>query len=357
MIRVLIVDDSASVRRALEEVLSPEPDIEVMGSANDPYQAVKIIAQEVPDVILLDIEMPRLDGLSFLQRIMNQRPIPVVICSSLASAGSESLQKAFAYGAVDVITKPQLGASNFIAESAILIGDAVRAASKAKLKPIKSKALLKVAPKLGADAVLPSQASRPLTETSEKVIVVGASTGGTEALREFLEAMPGDSPGIVMVQHMPEKFTSSFAQRLNSLCEMNVAEAKNGDQVLRGHALIAPGNYHTMIRRSGAQYYVDVREGPLVNRHRPAVDVLFRSAAQNVGRNCIAIIMTGMGDDGARGMVELKDAGAMTLAQDEASSVVYGMPKEAVQRGAVREILPLGTLAPRSYELSKGKWT
>jgi two-component system chemotaxis response regulator CheB len=354
-IKVLLVDDSASVRQMLTRILDDSEDIEVIGAAGDPFLAADKIAIAVPDVIILDIEMPRMDGLTFLQQIMVQHPIPTIICSSLAVEGSDSIMKALSYGAVDVITKPKLGTRQFLEESSIFIKDAVRAASVARLSRLRPLDELKPTPKLNADAVLPLTRKRILTETTEKIIVVGASTGGTEALRVFLEALPEDAPGLVIVQHMPENFTRSFAQRLDSLCKITVKEAANGNAVLRGQALIAPGNLHTLLKRSGANYYVEIKDGPLVTRHRPSVDVLFRSSAMNAGKNAIAVIMTGMGDDGAKGMMELKEAGALTIAQDEDSCVVFGMPKEAIKLGAVDHVLPLRKIASMVYAKGLGK--
>jgi two-component system chemotaxis response regulator CheB len=347
-IRVLIVDDSAIVRNALTEIFRMDPEIEVMGTAADPYIAAKKIQVEVPDVITLDIEMPRMDGLTFLRKIMSQHPIPVVVISSLTIKGTQTALKALEYGAVDIMTKPQMHTKEFIEESRIKICDIIKAAAVSKLrrKVFSKNKTLEVKPKLSADAVIPKiKTSYSLPRTTEIVISVGASTGGTEALRIFLEAMPVDAPGIIIVQHMPEHFTRSFADRLNDLCDISVKEAEDGDAVLQGRALIAPGNKHTLLRRSGARYYVEVKNGPLVNRHRPSVDVLFRSTALYAGRNAIGIIMTGMGDDGAKGMLEMKEAGAKTIAQDEKSCVVYGMPKEAVKLNAVDHILPLDKIA------------
>lgn len=341
-IRVLIVDDSAVVRQTLSEVLSSDPEIEVIGTAGDPFVAAERIAEEVPDVITLDIEMPRMDGLTFLKKIMSQHPIPVVICSSLAEDNAQSTLKALEYGAVDIITKPKFGTKQFLEESQIVLCQAVKAAASARLHVLQPSHI--VEPKLTADAIL-SPATHAMLETTEKVVVIGASTGGTEALKTLLEALPEDSPGIVIVQHMPELFTRAFAKRLDGLCRITVKEAETNDTVLRGRALIAPGNHHTLIKRSGARYYVDIKEGPLVCRHRPSVDVLFRSAARYAGQNAVAAILTGMGDDGARGLLEMKQAGAMTIAQDEASCVVYGMPKEAVKFGAVNKVLPLEAIA------------
>jgi two-component system chemotaxis response regulator CheB len=342
-IRVLIVDDSALVRQTLSEILSSDPLIEVIGTASDPYVAAERISEQVPDVITLDIEMPRMDGLTFLRRIMTQHPIPVVICSSLAEEGAQSTLRALEYGAVDIITKPRLGSKQFLEESRVTLCQAVRAAAEARLRlPGPSHT---VEPKLTADAILSRGTTGAMLETTEKVVVVGASTGGTEALRSLLEAMPLDAPGIVIVQHMPEMFTRAFADRLDSLCRISVKEAETNDTVLRGRALIAPGNHHLLLKRSGARYYVEIKDGPLVSRHRPSVDVLFRSAARYAGANAVAVIMTGMGDDGASGMLEMKQAGAATIAQDEATSVVFGMPNEAIKRGAVDIILPLPAIA------------
>ena len=339
--KVLIVDDSAIVRSALSEIFNMDPEIEVMGTAGDPYIAAKKIQKEIPDVITLDIEMPRMDGLTFLKKIMSQHPIPVVVISSLTKKGTQSALKALEYGAVEIVTKPQMHTKEFIEESKIKICDIIKAAavSKLKRKTYRVAKPLEVKPKLTADAVIAKGRGYSLPKTTEIVISVGASTGGTEALREFLEEMPVDAPGIVIVQHMPEHFTRSFAERLNDLCQISVKEAEDGDSILQGRALIAPGNKHTLLRRSGARYYVEVKDGPLVNRHRPSVDVLFRSTALYAGSNAIGIIMTGMGDDGAKGLLEMKEAGAKTIAQDEDSCVVYGMPKEAYDRGGVMEQL------------------
>ena len=341
-IRVLIVDDSALVRQTLSQVLSTDPLIEVIATASDPFVAAERIAEQLPDVITLDVEMPRMDGLTFLRKIMTQHPIPVVICSSLVGEGAQTTLKALEYGAVDIIAKPRLGSKLFIEESRIMLCEAVRAAAQARLRaPGPSHA---VEPKLNADAIL-SRSTGAMIETTEKVVVIGASTGGTEALRALLEALPPDAPGIVIVQHMPEMFTRAFADRLDSLCRITVKEAERNDTVLRGRALIAPGNHHTLLKRSGARYYVDIKDGPLVSRHRPSVDVLFRSAARYAGANAVGVIMTGMGDDGASGMLEMKQAGAVTIAQDEATSVVFGMPNEAIKRGAVDIVLPLQRIA------------
>lgn len=341
-IRVLIVDDSAVVRQTLRDVLSSDPEIEVIATAGDPFVAAERIAEQVPDVITLDIEMPRMDGLTFLKKIMSQHPIPVVICSSLADEGAQSTLKALEYGAVDIITKPRLGTKQFIEESCIAICGTVKAAAAARLRTLRPSQT--VEPKLNADCIL-SPATHAMAETTEKVVVIGASTGGTEALKSVLEVLPPDTPGMVIVQHMPELFTRAFANRLDGLCNITVKEAESNDTVIRGRALIAPGNHHLLLKRSGARYFVEIKDGPLVCRHRPSVDVLFRSAARYAGRNAVGVILTGMGDDGARGMLEMKQAGATTIAQDEASCVVFGMPKEAIKLGGVDRILPLHSVA------------
>jgi len=350
-IKVLIVDDSAIVRQTMTAILKTDPEIEVLGVASDPFIAAKKISIQVPDVITLDIEMPKMDGLTFLKKIMSQHPIPVVILSSLTDHGTETALKALEYGAVEIITKPQMQTKEFIEESKIRICDAVKAAANARINRRQVVPMMQVEPKLSADAVLLFSKNQSLIKTTEIVVVVGASTGGTDALQEFLQAMPPNVPGIVIVQHMPEHFTRSFANRLDSLCKISVKEAENGDSVIRGRALIAPGNKHTLLKRSGARYYVDVVDGPLVNRHRPSVDVLFRSTARFAGRNAIGIIMTGMGGDGAKGLFEMKQAGAITIAQDEKSVVVFGMPKEAIKLDPTIKILPLDQIAPQIFGL------
>lgn len=346
-VRVLIVDDSAVVRQTLSMILSSDRNIEVMATASDPYIAAKKIQREVPDVITLDIEMPRMDGITFLRKIMTQHPIPVVVISSLTQKGTETAMKALEYGAVEIITKPQMDTKQFFEEAKIRLCDAVKAAAISKLKRrrISPVPKIKVQPKYNADVVIPKVTTKSMIKTTELVVAVGASTGGTEAIRVFLQALPIDSPGIVIVQHMPEHFTRSFANRLNELCKITVKEAATGDSVLRGTALIAPGNKHMLLKRSGARYYVDIKEGPLVNRHRPSVDVLFRSTARYAGGNAIGVIMTGMGDDGAKGLLEMKEAGAKTIAQDEKTSVVFGMPKEAIKLNAATKVLPLEQMA------------
>jgi two-component system chemotaxis response regulator CheB len=340
--RVLIVDDSAVVRQTLKEILSSDPEIEVIATAGDPFVAAERIREQKPDVITLDIEMPRMDGLTFLKKIMSQHPMPVVICSSLAGEGTQSAFKALEFGAVDIVTKPKMGTKQFLEDSRVTICHAVKAAAHASLQALKPSQW--VEPKLTADAIL-APASRAMAETTEKIVAIGASTGGTEALKTLLETLPSDTPGIVIVQHMPELFTRAFAERLDGLCAITVKEAETNDSVIRGRALIAPGNHHMLLKRSGARYYVEIKEGPLVCRHRPSVDVLFRSAARYAGGNAVGVILTGMGDDGARGMLEMKQAGATTIAQDEATSVVFGMPKEAIKMGGVDKVLPLQSIA------------
>ncbi|HEY5513048.1 MAG TPA: chemotaxis response regulator protein-glutamate methylesterase [Geomonas sp.] len=343
-IRVLIVDDSAVVRQTMSEILSSDPQIEVMSTAGDPFIAAERIKVEVPDVITLDVEMPRMDGITFLQKIMSQHPIPVVMCSSLTEKGSETALKALEYGAVEIIQKPRLGTKAFLEESRVRICDAVKAASQARVRRV-SNVSRTVAPKLTADVIMEKPKSHAMMQTTEKVVVVGASTGGTEALRVFLESLPADSPGIVIVQHMPEGFTRAFSQRLDGLCRISVKEAADNDTVVRGRALIAPGNHHVLLKRSGARYYVEIKDGPLVSRHRPSVDVLFRSAARYAGKNAVGVIMTGMGDDGAHGMLEMKQAGSVNIAQDEASCIVFGMPNEAIKLGGVDLVRPLDAIS------------
>jgi two-component system chemotaxis response regulator CheB len=342
-IRVLIVDDSAVVRQTLEKILSMDHGIEVMATASDPYIAVEKMRRELPDVITLDVQMPRMDGITFLKKLMMQCPIPVIICSAFSDEGSDTALEALEYGAVDIISKPQIGTRLFLEESRIRICDAIKAAAMAKVKRTGAFSW-PVVPRLSADVILAKPNSRSMVKTTDKVVVVGASTGGTEALCVFLQAMPVDAPGIVIVQHMPELFTRAFAARLDGICSISVKEAADKDAVTRGRALIAPGNLHLLLKRSGAEYYVEINDGPLVSRHRPSVDVLFRSAAQYAGKNAIGVIMTGMGDDGAKGMLEMKEAGACTIAQDEESCVVFGMPKKAIELNAVSCVLPLDAI-------------
>ena len=344
-IQVMIVDDSAIVRQTLKALLDAEPDIEVSDVAQDPIVAAQKLRRRVPDVILLDIEMPRMDGLTFLEKLMSQHPIPVVICSSLTTKGSDSAFAALEMGAIEVIEKPKVGTREHLTESRTRIADTIRAAARAKPRQRTERRVIQK--KLTADAVIQRKvgAGAALVESTEKIIVIGASTGGTEAVREVLEAMPIDCPGILVVQHMPERFTEAFAQRMDKSCRIRVAAQNRLSVPGFGHALIAPGGRHTLLKRSGARYYAQVKDGPLVSRHRPSVNVLFRSAAMYGGSNVVAAILTGMGDDGADGMKELFDAGAITLAQDEASCVVFGMPKEAIKRGGVQQVLPLDQIA------------
>ena len=349
-LNVLIVDDSPTVRSVLTDILNSDEQLHVIAAVEDPYEAAEVIKRQVPDVITLDIEMPRMDGLTFLKKIMEQHPIPVVIISSLTKKGTEIAFKALEYGAVEVVEKPKLHTLQLIEEAKINICDIVKAASITQLK--KHFKPLIVKPKYSADVVLP-KSIHSSTPPTEKVIVVGASTGGTEAIRIFLQAMPVSTPGIVIVQHMPEKFTYSFAERLNQICDIKVKEAENGDPVEKGTALIAPGNKHLLLKRAGTKYFVEVIDGQLVNRHRPSVDVLFRSATSSAGKNAIGIIMTGMGDDGARGLGELKEAGAYTIAQDEKSSIVYGMPKEALKYDQTAKVMPLELMASHLITLLK----
>jgi two-component system, chemotaxis family, protein-glutamate methylesterase/glutaminase len=336
-LNVLVVDDSAVVREVMTAVLSQEPGMSVMVAAN-PFIATNKMRRQRPDVIVLDLEMPGMHGLTFLRKIMKEDPIPVVVCSAFTGQGTSIGLRALEEGAVDAVTKPRLGVREFLHESAVTLIDSVRAAAQAN--PTSERAVLPLpGPRLAADAILPTK----LKSTSDKaqIVAIGASTGGTEALRLFLQAMPPDSPGLIIAQHMPEGFTSAFAKRLNEVCRIEVKEVANGDRIVTGQALIAPGNRHTAVRRIATQYIAEVIDGPLVCRHRPSVDVLFRSVAQAAGPNAIGVIMTGMGGDGAAGLLEMKQAGALTIAQDEASCVVFGMPKEAIDRGAVSRVVSL----------------
>lgn len=351
-LRVLIVDDSSSVRLVLSDIVNSDPELEVMATAADPYIAAEKIKAEIPDVIFLDIELPRMDGITFLRKLMAQRPIPVVICSSHTEKGSDLFLEALAAGAVDVVTKPRADTAQALHDSRMQICDAAKAAGHQKLKSLRKAAPpIQVEAKLKADVIIPPLSPTKLAALkttlprTEPVVCIGASTGGTEALREVLERLPANAPGIVIVQHMPEKFTNTFARRLDSLCAITVKEAEDGDEVRPGLALIAPGNHHMLLKRTGRGYHVNVIDGPHISRHRPSVDVLFRSAAQNAGPNATGIILTGMGDDGAAGLLEMRSAGAYTVAQDEASCVVYGMPKEAVERGAAMRVVPLSRVA------------
>ena len=339
-IKVMVVDDSAVVRKVMSAVLERDPDIRVIGTAPDPIFAIEKMRRDWPDVVTLDIEMPRMDGITFLGQLMAERPTPVVICSSLTTKNAETTLQALAAGAVSIITKPGLGVGDFLQDSSDDLVAAVKSAARANMGAVQRSAQLRLPVRE------PSAAPRlAMAQTTERLVAIGTSTGGTVALEHLLSALPRVSPGMVIVQHMPEVFTAAFAARLDGLCEITVQEAKNGQRVLPGLALIAPGGKHMQLARSGAQYIVEVKDGPPVNRHRPSVDVLFRSVAKYAGRNAMGVIMTGMGDDGARGLKEMHDAGAYTLAQDEASCVVYGMPKEAVKHGGVDRSLPLTALA------------
>ncbi len=345
-VKVLIVDDSALVRQTLVSILETDPMIEIIGVAADPFIAVERIKECKPDVITLDIEMPRMDGLTFLKKLMSQHPIPVVVISTLTEKGTDSALLALEYGAVEVIAKPKVNTKALLELSTIELCGKVRAAAQAHIRkrvnPISNeRTSIGVEPKLSADAILSKARFASMVQTTESVIAIGASTGGTEALRVVLEEFPADSPGIVVVQHMPEMFTKQFAKRLNDLCKVTVKEAENGDKVIRGQVLIAPGGKHMLVKRSGAMYHVEIIDGPLVNRHRPSVDVLFRSVARFAGKNAVGAILTGMGDDGAVGMLEMKEAGAYTVAQDEKTCVVFGMPKEAIKLGGVEKVVPL----------------
>ncbi len=344
-IKVLVVDDSAVVRQTLSAILLANRKIDEVVTAQDPYVAASRLKQFIPDVITLDVEMPRMDGLSFLQKLMSQHPIPVVMCSSLTETNSDTALRAMEFGAVDIIQKPRMGTKKFLDESKMVICDSVIAAAAVRVKRKSPSVTRNVQAKLNADVMLAKSSGRAMIQTTETVVAVGASTGGTEALRVFIEMLPGDFPGVVIVQHMPEHFTTSFAQRLDSLSKMTVKEAVDGDTVMPGRVLLAPGNKHMLLQRSGARYYVQIKEGPLVSRHRPSVDVLFRSAARYAGKNAVGVIMTGMGDDGAKGMLEMKEAGAATIAQDEKSCVVFGMPKVAIELGAVAHVKPLNKIA------------
>lgn len=341
-LRVLVVDDSAVVREVMQAVLGGDRNIKVI-VASDPLIAFAKIEREQPHVVVTDLEMPRMDGLTFIRTIMAHQPLPIVVCSGFAEKRMDLAISALRLGAVEVITKPKLGVRDFLHESAVMLLDAVWSAASAR---VIARVDLPVTPRHTADAVLPLGPPPRTGSGGEKFIALGASTGGTEAIREFLQAMPRNCPGIVIVQHMPEMFTRAFAERLNKDCAVEVKEAAHGDLIASGRVLIAPGNYHLLIQRSGSSYVAHVTDGPLVSRHRPSVDVLFRSVAKSAGSNAVGVLMTGMGDDGAQGLLEMRGAGAHTIAQDEASCVVFGMPKEAIARGAAAEVLPLHRIAP-----------
>ena len=338
-IKVMVVDDSAVVRQVLSAMLAEHPGIEVIGVAADPLFALDKMQRQWPDVLVLDVEMPRMDGITFLKKLMAERPTPVVICSTLTEAGAQTTLLALAEGAVGVVCKPKLGLKQFLHDAAGELVQTIQSAARANLRRLTPA----TAAKLSADVILP-MTSQAMAQTTEMLVAIGTSTGGTQALEAVLTRLPRVCPGLVIVQHMPERFTAAFAERLNRLCQIEVREACDGDRVMPGRALIAPGGRHMLLTRSGAQYQVEIRDGPPVSRHRPSVDVLFRSVARTAGSNALGIIMTGMGDDGARGLKEMREAGAHTLGQDEDSCVVYGMPKEALKRDAVERMLPLGEI-------------
>lgn len=354
MIKVAIVDDSAVVRQVLSEMLKSAPDIALIGVARDPIYAMTLFEKQWPDVVILDIEMPRMDGITFLKKIMAERPTPVIICSTLTDNGAKVTMEAMASGAVDIITKPKAALKNFLEESTSVLLNAVRGAAKASVGKMRvpSKRILPVTPKLNADSVV-QVAAKAMDQTTDLVIAIGTSTGGTHALEQLLTQLPLMAPGIVVVQHMPEQFTAAFAERLNSVCKVRVKEAEDNDRVTPGTVLIANGGKHMLLNRSGAQYRVKVKDGPLVSRHRPSVDVLFRSVANSAGKNALGIIMTGMGTDGAKGLLEMRTAGSKTLGQNEASCVVYGMPKEAYKIGAVEKEVALDDIASLIMDFGK----
>ena len=360
-IKVLIVDDSALVRQVIAQALSTDAEIEVIGAASDPIFAMQKMKAQWPDVLVIDIEMPRMDGITFLKKIMAQRPTPVVVCSSLAEEGAQATFEALAAGAISIITKPKIGLKSFLEDASNDIVQAVRSAARANMRAVRSgasatrAAAAAPAAKLTADVMLSAASNRALVRTTDQVVAIGTSTGGTQALEAVLTKLPATCLGIVIVQHMPEKFTAMFAERLDSICQIEVREAQNGDRVIPGRALIAPGGRHMMLKRNGAQYVVEVADGPVVNRHKPSVDVLFRSAAKYAGANALGIIMTGMGDDGARGMKEMHDAGARTIAQDEASCIVFGMPREAIKLDAVDQIIALDQIPAAIVSFSRGR--
>jgi two-component system, chemotaxis family, protein-glutamate methylesterase/glutaminase len=345
-VKVLIVDDSAVVRQVMTGLLASDPGIQVLGAASDPIFALERMRSEWPDVILLDVEMPRMDGITFLKKVMQERPTPVVICSTLTEAGAATSVEALSAGAVSVVTKPKLGLKQFLGETAEELIATLKQAARARVsRPSARAATLAPKTKHNADVMLAPPRDKAMTQTTEQIIAIGTSTGGTQALEAVLSELPLVCPGIVIVQHMPPQFTAAFAARLNSLCAIEVREARDRDRVVPGCALIAPGGKHMLLNRSGAQYYVEIKDGPPVNRHCPSVDVLFRSVARHAGRNALGVIMTGMGDDGARGLKEMRDAGSHTVAQDEASCVVFGMPREAIRMNAVEQTVPLRSIA------------
>ena len=351
-IRALIVDDSALVRQLLKEILSADPQIEVVGAASDPYKAREMIKALNPDVLTLDVEMPRMDGLTFLENLMRLRPMPVLMVSSLTEKGAEVTLQALELGAVDFVTKPKIDLAAGLGEYSELLRDKIKQVATAKVRALtrpRNRAIT-ADPKFNADAVISASAPR-MFKTTDKLIAIGSSTGGTEAVKSILEKMPPDSPAIVIAQHIPPTFSTAFAARMDRVSPMAVCEARDGQQINTGHVYIAPGDRHLMVVRDGARFRCKLSDGPLVNRHRPAVDVLMRSVAQNIGPNACGAILTGMGDDGAQGLLEMKQAGAKTLIQDEASSVVWGMPGAAVKLGAVDQVVGIEAMAARMLEL------
>ena len=354
-IKVLIVDDSALVRQMLTEILSTDSGIEVVGTAQDPYMAREKIKHLNPDVLTLDVEMPRMDGITFLSNLMRLRPMPVVMVSSLTEQGAEVTLHALECGAVDFVSKPKIDLAHSLKDYAEEIVEKVKIAAKAQVKALNrhSSVRREVSTKQSADAIMAQSNSKRRFKTTEKIIAIGASTGGTEAIKEILMQLPADTPGVVITQHIPEAFSKPFANRMNGVSAMTVFQAEDGQHIVPGHVYIAPGNYHLMVERDGARYICRLNDGPPVNRHKPSVDVLFRSVAQNVGPNAVSVILTGMGNDGAKGMLEMKQAGASSIAQDEASCVVWGMPKEAVKQGGVDKELPLKKIADEILRLVK----
>jgi two-component system chemotaxis response regulator CheB len=339
----MVVDDSAVVRQVVSGLLAADPDIKVMCAVADPLLAMARMKSQWPDVIVLDIEMPRMDGLTFLKKIMAERPTPVVICSTLTEKGTQVSLAALTAGAVAIIAKPKIGLKQFLVDASDDLVTVVKAAARANVKKLQA---VLVVEKFSADVILPAlERHTALLKTTDRVVALGTSTGGTQALELVLKSLPRVCPGLVIVQHMPEQFTAAFAHRLNTLCQIEVKEAQTADRVMPGRALIAPGGKHLLLRRNGAQYFVEIMDGPLVNRHRPSVDVLFRSVAKCAGANALGVIMTGMGDDGAAGLLEMRKAGAQTVAQDEESCVVFGMPKEAIKRGGVVKTVALTAIA------------
>lgn len=345
---VLVVDDSAVIRRVLTEVLSADPDIEMIGAASDPIFAMNHMQRRWPDVLILDVEMPRMDGITFLRKIMAERPTPVIICSSLTEQGAKTTMEAMSAGAVEIVTKPKLGVKDFLETEGVHLARLVKSAARIRTERLASRVVARPA-SAGGPAM-----AMAMAETTDRVVAIGTSTGGTQALEVVLSALPAVVPGIVVVQHMPEKFTTAFARRLDSLCNIEVREAKDRDRIIPGVAYIAPGGRHMLMRRSGAQYYVEVRDGPVVNHHRPSVDVLFHSVAKAAGANALGVIMTGMGDDGAEGIRQMRAAGAHTLAQNEETCVVFGMPKEAIKRGGIDAVMPLDGIAQEIVRFGSG---